>query len=130
MVRRHFVGSTLAGGTKAIEVYEMVKRLVGRTDKVILLQEGLERGDVGFYTGMHDVDPKDRRYVVMGYKFEKPIRVHDIAFSDDLCNILGPLLDRYAEMAIRADNDGRIESPFLVLTSSLGFAKWLCQDVV
>jgi hypothetical protein len=126
LVRRHVVGSTLSGGTKAIETYEMVKRLVGRADNVISLQDGLERGDVGFYTGMQDFDPEDRRYVT-GYKFEKPIRIHDIAFSDDLYDILGPMLDRYGEMATKADHDGRIESPFLVLTSSLGFAEMLYE---
>jgi hypothetical protein len=150
LVRRHFVGATLAGGTKAAEAYDMVKRLVGRADKVLLLQEGLERGDVGFYTGMQGVDPEDRRYV-KGYNFEKPIRVHDIEFSEDLYNILGPMLDRYTEMAKKADSEERggeasesdsdsvsdsdrsdrrseisqIEAPFLVLTSSLAFAEVL-----
>jgi hypothetical protein len=149
LVRRHFVGATLAGGTKAAEAYDMVKRLVGRADKVLLLQEGLERGDVGFYTGMQGVDPEDRRYV-KGYNFEKPIRVHDIEFSEDLYNILGPMLDRYTEMATKADSEERggeasesdsdsvsdsdrrskisqFEAPFLVLTSSLAFAEVLFE---
>jgi hypothetical protein len=85
------------------------------------MQEGLERGDVGFFTGMDDIDPEDRRYVT-GYKFEKPIRVHDIEYSDDLYDILGPMVDCYAEMAAKAGEDGRLERPFVVLTSSLGFA--------
>jgi hypothetical protein len=109
-----------------MEAFEKVKRLVGTANNVILLQEGLEHGDVGFYTVMEEVDPEDWRFV-RGYLLEKPIRVHDIAFSEDLYDILGPMLDRYGVMATNAGPDGSIDTPFLVLMSSLGFAEVLYE---
>jgi hypothetical protein len=71
LVQRHFTGSTLSDA-RALEAYATLMGIVNRADQVVLTQEGLERGDVGFFTGMDNIDPEDRRYVT-GYKFEKPI---------------------------------------------------------
>jgi hypothetical protein len=87
-----------------IEAYEQVKCLVRRADKVIMLQEDLERGDVGFYTGMLDIDPEDRPSV-KGYQLEKPIWVQDIVWSEDVYDVLGPMQDRYAKMVKSAGDD-------------------------
>jgi hypothetical protein len=121
LVRRHFVSRTLLRGTDAMDAYKSVRGLVNNADNVILLQEGLERGDVAFYMAMRGFDAEDRRYVT-GYKLEKPVCVHDIMWSTDLYDILGRLLDDYAHMAAEAGEDGRLARPFVVLCSSLAFA--------
>jgi hypothetical protein len=91
--------------TQVREAYEQVKRLVGRTNKVIsMLQEDLERSDVGLYTGMLDIDPEDRPSV-KGYQLEKPIWVQDIEWSEDVYDVLGPMQDRYAKMVKSAGDD-------------------------
>lgn len=106
----------------------MVKGLVRRADKVILLQEGLEHGDVGFYTGMQDVDSEHWRYVT-GYKFERSQYEFGTSRFTMICmTFWAPCWTDMPRWAGKADHDGRIESPFLVLTSSLGgFAEMLYE---
>lgn len=42
-------------------------------------------------------------------------------------DILGPMLDKYTEMAGEAQEDGKLEQPFVVLSSSLAFADALYE---
>jgi Origin of replication binding protein len=126
LVRRHFVSRTLGRGTQAMDAFDKLKRLVGRADNVVLLQEDLEHCDVGFYTTMHDIDPEDRCFITV-YKMEKPIQVHDILWWTDVYDILGHMLDKYTEMAAASQEEGKLEWPFVILSSSLAFANALYE---
>jgi hypothetical protein len=114
-VRQHFMSRTLGHGTQAMDAFDKLKHLVGRADNVVLLQEDLESGDVGFYTAMRDIVPEDCRFIT-AYKMEKPIQVHDILWSTNVYDILGPMMDKYTEMAAASQEEGKLEQPFVILS--------------
>ena len=109
LIRRYFVSrvmtSVLAG------VWKKFIRLVQSARNVIMCQDYVSQADVGFYTGLDDVDPTNRAEV-RAFRFVKPIVIHPIKISNNFAASIHQLLESYDDAF---DDDGTCTQPFMVL---------------
>jgi Origin of replication binding protein len=80
LIRRHFMSTTLY---KSLEVvYNSFKYLLTKTQRVVMLQDGITENDVQFYTSVVGIEALNRRYV-HGCCFQKPVEIHPIQMTLD-----------------------------------------------
>ena len=113
LIRRHFLSSTM--NNIEIQTYKHLKKLVRKARHVIMMEDGLTRDDVKFYTEMDDIEPEDRRHVT-AQQLVKPVVIHPIEWTDNMYTALRAMMKRFEPSCFT--EDGRLENPFMVFCSS------------
>lgn len=102
---------------------ERILRQVFVIKFVTMLQDGVSRDDVQFYTEIDAVDCEDRRHV-NAMQFRKPVQVHPIRYTLDEWAAVANLKKCYREAF---DDRGDCRGPFVVFCSAVCFAKFLVE---
>jgi hypothetical protein len=129
LIRRHFLGRTM--GSRAEELYGRLKDLQKGAKNVIMLQDGITRNDIQFYTEAEGIEC-DNRIMVSGHCFLKPIKIHPLSYTNDHLVALGNLVVCYKKAfepesaELELDNGSRFAKclhPFMVFCSNVGMAR-------
>jgi hypothetical protein len=92
LIRRHFLGRTV--GSKAEDLYRRLVKLQKGAKNVIMLQDGITRNDIQFYTEAEGVECDNREHV-SGYCFLKPIEIHPLSYTTNHLVAIGNLVECY-----------------------------------
>lgn len=126
MIRRHFVSPITE--TVLARAYQRFATLIQNAKLVVMLQHGITREDVRFYSVIDNIDPEDRRRTI-AMKFEKPYKSHPIKFMSELPELVVVMLRNYKKSIISAEDgsDRKVcNRPFIVYSSTASFAEFIC----
>jgi hypothetical protein len=122
LIRRHFL-STICVKILA-KVYDRFVQLIREAKFVVMLQDGISREDVQFYTEIDQLQCDDRS-VVSAVWFKKPIVIHPVQYTTRMFLALQNLITCYEQSFV----DGVCRRPFMVFCSSLKFAEFLFDQL-
>jgi hypothetical protein len=122
MIRRHFLSSITANVLG--KVFDRFVRLIRGAKFVVMLQDGVSRDDVQFYTELDGVDCEDRSRV-SALSFKKPVVIHPIKFSTEHDVALWQVVKSYRESI----DGGTCLHPFMVFCSSVHYAEFLVETL-
>lgn len=91
---------------------------------VVMLQADVSCDDVQFYTEMGHVECENRQHV-SALSFRKPVRIHPILFTTNVCTAVIKMLECYANSI----DDNECMHPFMVFCSSVKFAEFLVSEL-
>ena len=125
LIRRHFLGRTM--GSRAEELYGRLKTLQKGAKNVVMLQDGITRNDIQFYTEAEGIEC-DNRLMVSGHCFLKPIKIHPLSYTNDHLVALGNLVVCYKkafEVEVELELELGLESAALERVNGSPFNKCL-----
>jgi len=125
LIRRHFLNQTMKKILRP--AYNRFVQLIKGVSTVVLLQDGISRDDVQFYTDIDGVDCDDRNQI-LATQFIKPRRIHPIKYSQNFIAATHMMVQSYSH-SFRRNIDGVYEctQPFMVFCSSLYLATFLTK---
>jgi hypothetical protein len=120
LIRRHFL-STVCVNVLG-KVYDRFVQLIREASFVVMLQDGVSREDVQFYTEIDSLQCDDRSRLSAQW-FKKPIKIHPIQYTTEMFTALLNLENCYR----RSFDHGVCTQPFMVFCSSVTYAEFLLE---
>jgi hypothetical protein len=118
LIRRHFL-STICVNVLG-KVYDRFVQLIREATFVVMLQDGVSREDVQFFTKIDNLQCDDWRHVSALW-FKKPIVIHPVLYTTDVMAALQNLQMCYQALFV----GGVCKRPFMVFCSSVVYAEFL-----
>jgi hypothetical protein len=120
LIRRHFL-STVCVNVLG-RVYDRLVQLIREASFVVMLQDGVSREDVQFYTKIDSLQC-DNRSRLSAQWFKKPIKIHPIQYTTEMFTALLNLENCYR----RSFDHGVCTQPFMVFCSPVTYAEFLLE---
>lgn len=121
-IRRHFMSKTLK--KVLYPVWQRFVSLIRDAGTVVMLQDGISRDDVQFYTDIDGVDCDDRSKV-LSTLFKKPRVIHPIKYTDSFESAFYMMVTCYCASFKYVDGSVQCTQPFIVFCSSLSIAEFI-----
>ena len=121
-IRRHFLSATLE--KILYPVWQRFVDLLKDAGTVVMLQDGISRDDVQFYTDIDGVDCDDRSNVVCT-QLKKPRVIHPIKYTDSFKTAFHMMVKCYTSAFEEVDGSVKCTQPFIVFCSSLSVAEFI-----
>ena len=125
-IRRHFLGDTLR--VILYPVWQRFVKLVKEAGTVVMLQDGISKDDVQFYTDIDGIDYDDRSNIVCT-QLRKPRVIHPIKYTDSFEIAFATMIKYYTSAFEDVNGTAECTQPFIVFCSSLSLAEFIITAV-
>ena len=122
MIRRHFLCTTCSN--VLCQIYDRFASLIRGAEFVCMMQDGISREDIQFYTELNDVQCEDRS-VLSATQLLKPTVIHPIKYTSNSYNAMIELCHCYRD----SFHNGTCQQPFMVFCSSVHHAQYIVDTL-